>query len=82
MTRKKRRGLGRAMGNRTHGATYGMRDRQCPRCKVLLRSADFTDSGICNWCAWELSRPARLIASRNVPCETASQASAKVPGLQ
>jgi len=49
----------------THKAlTYGMRSRQCPRCKVLLRKEDFTGD-LCNWCVYELSTPARLIAVKS-----------------
>ncbi len=54
MTRKK--------GSRmTHKAlTYGRRDTQCPRCKVVLRKEDFTGD-LCNWCVYELTLPARLL---------------------
>jgi len=52
------------MGNRTHVSTYGYRDRECPRCKVLLRKEDFTDGGICTWCAWELDEPVRALLAR------------------
>ena len=56
MTRKKgRRDMHKA-------ATSGVRDRCCPRCRVFLRSTDFTSTGICLWCAYDLSTPARLIA--------------------
>ncbi len=45
----------------THKAlTYGRRDTQCPRCKVLLRKEDFTGD-LCNWCVYELTLPARLL---------------------
>jgi len=54
MTRKK--------GSRmTHKAlTIGVRDRLCPRCKVVLRKEDFTGD-LCNWCVYELTLPARLL---------------------
>jgi len=49
----------------THKAlTYGRRDTQCPRCKVVLRKEDFTGD-LCNWCVYELSTPARLIAVKS-----------------
>ncbi len=54
------------MGNRTHGATYGMRDRQCPRCRVLLRKEDFSGD-LCNWCVYELSTPAWLLQVKGSP---------------
>ena len=58
MTRKKgRRDMHKA-------STDGVRDRCCPRCRVFLRSTDFTSTGICLWCAWELGEAARLLSAR------------------
>jgi hypothetical protein len=59
MARKKRRNMHKAV-------TYGVRDKQCPRCKLLLRKEDFTGD-LCNWCVYELTLPARTIAARMKP---------------
>ncbi len=57
MTRKKgRRDMHKA-------STDGVRDRCCPRCRVFLRSTDFTSTGICRWCEYDLAQPARRLAA-------------------
>jgi hypothetical protein len=56
--------------NCTHVSTYGVRDRQCPRCKVLLRSSDFSSAGICAWCEWDLDEPSRLLEARDKPIKS------------
>ena len=65
--------------NRRHLSEVGMRDRQCPRCKVMLRSADFTDAGICLWCAWELSLPARVLQAKMLAGKTISGMESPAP---
>lgn len=62
MSGKRRKG--RNPLNRAHVSLYGMRDTECPRCKVLLRKEDFTSAGICAWCAWELDEPIRVLLAR------------------
>jgi anaerobic ribonucleoside-triphosphate reductase len=43
-------------------SNYGVRDRVCPCCGMLLRSEDFTGS-LCNWCDYDLGELARRIAA-------------------
>jgi len=47
--------------------TYGFRTKPCPRCKIVLNPRDFTDNGICLWCAYDLSRPTRLLQVKVSP---------------
>ncbi len=60
MSKKKRRPVG---FNRQQSRVYGTRDRECPRCRVLLCSRDFTGAGICAWCEYDLDQGKRAIAA-------------------
>lgn len=55
-TMSKKRGAYRMGGNCTHARVYGYRTRQCPRCEVFLRAADFSTLGICVWCGMMCKR--------------------------
>jgi hypothetical protein len=61
MSRK--RGAYRMGGNCIHPSVYGYRTRQCPRCEVFLRPADFSTQGICVWCQFDMDEPARQLAA-------------------